>query len=176
MASKEKLESMLDNLTTLYSETYLPFIHQYGPIDLGKLRVSKNIVVKTYNPTYTNIRILSDILNRKPQIKTEGYYCIAKGIDWLMSTESDIHNKYTDSLDEQAISQIVKMCDGIKDSKLNVCFLTNGLDIYVPIDNNKLYKLLDNIDKIETIKENLIAHEVSFTFYYNGVEVSITGK
>ena len=92
MASKEKLESMLDNLTTLYSETYLRFIHQYGPIDLGKLRVSKNIVVKTYNPTYTNIRILSDILNRKPQIKTEGYYCIAKGIEHY----SEEGRRYTD--------------------------------------------------------------------------------
>ena len=151
MISKEKLESMLDNLTTLYNETYLPLIHQYGPIDLGK--IYSNIAVTTYNPNYTNMRILGDLLNRKPQIGKEGCFCTAKGIDWLMSAESDTNNDFTDTLNEHAIAQIVKICDGIKDSKV-----------------------LDSIDKIKTIKENLIVHEVSFTFFYNGVKVSITGK
>lgn len=176
MANKEKLEATLEELSTLYNDIYLPFIRQYGPVDLGKLRGSKNMVVKTYNPTYTNIRILGDLLNRKLQIGNEGCYCTAKGIDWIMSTESNINNDYTDSLDEHAISQIVKICDGIKDSKLNVCFLTNGLNIYVPIATSKLYKLLESIDKIKTINENLIVREISFTFLYNGVKISITGK
>ena len=174
MISKDKLESILDNLTTLYSETYLPLIHQYGPIDLGKIYT--NIAVTTYNPNYTNMRILGDLLNRKPQIGKEGCFCTAKGIDWLMSAESDTNNDFTDTLNEHAIAQIVKICDGIKDSKVRAYFLTSGLDIYVPIATSKLYKLLDSIDKIKTIKENLIVHEVSFTFFYNGVKVSITGK
>ena len=173
MLKKEKFESILEELSTLYNETYIPLIHQYGIIDLVKFR-GFDITVRTYNPDYTNIRILSELLNRELQIIDNYCFCTAKGIDWQMLNKPDLHNKYTEQLDEYAVSQIIKICDSINNFKLGIVFSERGINIHIPMDSNKLYKLLDSIDNIKTIKECLISGDVVFKFYYKDIDICIT--